>query len=191
MTEAVRRLLLHVCCAPCAAYSVPALRELVPEVEGWFANPNIQPREERARRLEALERFAPAIGLPLAVAPDDALERFLAAVPGPGRERCRACYGLRLRSAAREARRRGCDAFSTTLLYSIHMQHDLVRAVGEEVAREEGVPFLYRDLRAGWEEGWRRYRPTGLHRQWYCGCAWSRAEREEQRRAHAARSRGA
>jgi hypothetical protein len=61
-------LLLHVCCAPCAAYSVPALRALAPRLTGFFFNPNIQPVEEQTRRLDALERFAPRLGLDLVIA---------------------------------------------------------------------------------------------------------------------------
>jgi hypothetical protein len=159
---------------------VPALRALTPRLAGFFFNPNIQPDDEHARRLSALERYAPALGLDLVVAagPGDAA---LPATCAPGDGRCRRCYELRLRAAAREARRGGFDAFSTTLLYSIHQKHDLVRAVAEEAARAEGVAFLYRDLREGWVEGGRAYRETGLYRQRYCGCLQSKLERDAPR----------
>ena len=176
-------LLLHVCCAPCSAYPVPALRAVVARVAGFFYNPNIAPAAEHELRREALERYAPALGLELvavghlAGAPAAAPAR----ADGPREERCRRCYDLRLRATAREARRLGFAAFSTTLLYSIHQKHDLVRAVGEEVARGEGVAFLYRDLRVGWQEGGRRYRESGLYRQRYCGCPASARERDERR----------
>jgi len=177
------RLLLHICCAPCAAYPVPALRALAPQIAGFFFNPNIQPEDEHARRLDALERFAPALGLDLVVAAGPGPESWSAAVAGRGEDRCRHCYELRLRATAREARRSGCDAFSTTLLYSIHQKHELIRAVAAEVASAEGVPFLYRDLREGWAEGGRSYRASGLYRQRYCGCLPSKQERDAHRRA--------
>ena len=177
------RLLLHVCCAPCSAYPVPALRELVSQVTGFFCNPNIQPEAEHGRRLEALESFAPALGLELITAAAPGAEDWVAAVRGREGERCRHCYELRLRATAREARRLGCDAFSTTLLYSIHQKHELVRSVAGEVARAEGVPFLYRDLREGWAQGGRAYRASGLYRQRYCGCLPSALERDAKRRA--------
>lgn len=179
------RLLLHICCAPCAAYPVPFLRTQVPQVAGYFFNPNIQPGDEHARRLEALERYAPKLGLDLVVAAGPGPESWTAAVAGSGEERCRRCYELRLRATAREARRSGCDAFSTTLLYSIHQKHGLVRAVAVEIARAEGVPFLYRDLREGWAQGGRTYRESGLYRQRHCGCLPSQFEREASRRAAA------
>jgi len=176
----VGRLLLHVCCAPCAAYPVPALRALVPHLTGFFFNPNIQPEDERARRLDALERFAPALGLDFVIAAAPGADSGSAAA-GPGENRCRRCYELRLHATAREASRSGFDAFSTTLLYSIHQKHELVRAVATEVARAEGVPFFYRDLREGWVEGGRSYRESGLYRQRYCGCLPSKLERDAPR----------
>ena len=175
------RLLLHLCCAPCAAYPVPALRSQVARLTGFFYNPNIQPDDEQARRLGALKRYAPALGLDFVIAAAAGAEPLAAAAEG-GEDRCRYCYERRLLATAREARRAGCDAFSTTLLYSIHQKHELVRAVAEEVARAEGVPFLYRDLRAGWVEGGRTYRESGLYRQRYCGCLPSKRERDGKRR---------
>jgi epoxyqueuosine reductase len=176
------RLLLHVCCAPCAAYPVPALRARAAQITGYFCNPNIQPGEEHARRLEALERYAPALGLDLVVAGPVHTDSPAAPPAGTGDERCRRCYELRLRATAREARRGGFDAFSTTLLYSIHQKHELIRAVAAAVARAEGVPFLYQDLREGWSQGGRAYRESGLYRQRYCGCLSSRIERDASRR---------
>jgi epoxyqueuosine reductase len=180
---APERLLLHLCCAPCSAYPVPALRALVPRVTGFFCNPNIQPEAEHARRLEALERFAPALGIDLVVAGEPGPDAWSAAVAGGGDERCRGCYEVRLRAVARAARSGGFDAFSTTLLYSVHQRHELVRAVAGDVARAEGVAFLYRDLREGWAEGGRLYRESGLYRQRYCGCLHSARERDAARRA--------
>ncbi len=174
------RLLLHVCCAPCAAYPVPALRELAGEVTGFFFNPNIQPVDEHARRLEALEHFAPTLALDLMIAagPDAAA---WSTPLGSGDDRCRGCYEQRLRATAREALRGGFAAFSTTLLFSIHQKHEIIRAVAGEIARAEGVPFFYRDLREGWLEGGRSYRESGLYRQRYCGCLPSKLERDAPR----------
>ena len=186
----VGRLLLHVCCAPCAAYSVPALRALVSHLAGYFYNPNIRPGDEHARRLDALRRYAPALGLELLVAAETGSAP-AAAVAGSGGDRCRGCYELRLRATAREARRSGYEAFSTTLLYSIHQKHELIHAVGRDVARSEGVAFLYRDLREGWVEGGRSYRESGLYRQRYCGCLASKSERDAPRRAASAVGAGA
>jgi predicted adenine nucleotide alpha hydrolase (AANH) superfamily ATPase len=164
---------------------VPTLRAGAAQLAGFFFNPNIQPDDEHARRLDALERFAPALGLDLVIAVEPGAASWSAAVSRE-EDRCRGCYELRLRATAREARRGGFDAFSTTLLYSIHQKHELVRAVAADVARAEGVAFFYQDLRAGWAEGGRAYRESGLYRQRYCGCLSSKLERDAPRRQAAA-----
>lgn len=181
----VGRLLLHICCAPCSAYPVPALRALVPHVAGFFFNPNIEPGDEHARRLAALERYAPTLALDLVIATDPGSDPG-PALAGRGDDRCRRCYEVRLRATAREARRSGFDAYSTTLLFSIHQKHEIVRTVAGAVARDEGIPFFYRDLREGWVEGGRSYRESGLYRQRYCGCLPSKLERDTPGRKTAA-----
>lgn len=177
----MNRLLLHICCAPCSAYSVPTLREEGLEVTGYFYNPNIHPEVEYERREEALREYRDFLGINVEF-PEYHCREYFSAVPSTGRDRCVSCYELRLRATAREARRREMEAFSTTLLHSIYQKHHLLRGIAERVGREEGVDFLYRDLRAGWREGHDRYRPSGLYRQKYCGCVFSEKERLERRR---------
>ncbi len=105
------------------------------------------------------------------------MEGFLRQVVFREEERCRYCYRMRLDSTACVARRENFGSFSTTLLYSIYQAHDLIREVGEEVAQDHGIPFVYRDFRPGWEEGVRRSKELGLYRQKYCGCIFSERER--------------
>src|SRR5690606_38547410 len=75
------------------------------------------------------------------------------------------------------ARRGRFDAFTTTLLYSRHQNHDLIREIGEAAASKAGVPFLYRDFRPGWKEGIEESKRLELYRQQYCGCIYSEKER--------------
>ena len=124
---------------------------------GYFFNPNIQPADEHARRREALERFAPALGLDLVVPPTRG--------PPPGRRRRRARGGalsplLRTapaRDGPRGAPRRVRRLLDDGALLALQESRTDPRRRGG-AARAEGVPFLYRDLRAGWDEGGR---PTG------------------------------
>jgi len=92
-------------------------------------------------------------------------------------QRCHYCYHLRLHAAARLAKKSRMSAFTTTLLYSKHQKHDLVREIGEEASRRYGVAFLYRDFREGWQEGIEKSKELGLYRQLYCGCIYSEQER--------------
>ena len=71
----------------------------------------------------------------------------------------------------------GRGAFTTTLLVSPYQKHDLIREVGERVAKETGIPFYYVDFRPGWHEGVRISRERQMYRQPYCGCIFSEKER--------------
>ena len=64
-------LLLHVCCAPCAAGCVERLLETGREVRLYYSNSNITTKEEFERRLDSVERLAGIFGLALEVDPYD------------------------------------------------------------------------------------------------------------------------
>lgn len=171
------RILLHTCCAPCAIYPVRALRAEGAELLGFFFRDNIHPYTECRRREETLTAYAAAIGLPLIPPAGYDLEGFLRKLAFHEAERCRICYRERLSAAARQAAAAGCDAFTSTLLYSRYQDHEAIRTIGAEVAREAGVAFHYRDFRPGWREGVDESRRLGLYRQPYCGCIYSEKER--------------
>lgn len=173
------RLLLHICCGPCATYPVPRLRELGFDVLGWWYNPNIQPAEEHARREGSARALATRVGLPLAVGAY-APGAFEEAVRGHEErpERCRHCYRLRLEAAAREAERRGIERFTTTLLISPYQDQAALKEIGDQVAAAHGLSFFFENLRRGWAERGRLARAYGLYLQQYCGCRFSLAERE-------------
>lgn len=171
------RVLLHICCANCAIYPVEWLRSQGHEVRGLFFNPNVQPYQELARRREAVERLSAEMQLPVIYMDKYPLEEFLRRVVFREAQRCLICYQWRLGTAARVARRGRHDAFTTTLLFSKHQDHQLVAALAAEEARRSGVAFLEEDFRTGWNEGNRRSRELGLYRQSYCGCIYSERDR--------------
>ncbi len=174
-----KRILLHVCCAPCATYTINRLRELEFEVTGFWYNPNIHPYTEHQRRLEALREYAAHIGLPLIEEPGYEMVCFLRRVAGKERfrQRCRICYEMRLRRTAQRARERGFDAFTTTLLISPHQDQEAIREIGERLAQETGVEFFFENFRRGWAERSRLSKEHNLYRQQYCGCIYSEWER--------------
>ncbi len=172
------KVLLHICCAPCAIHPVRVLREdESAEVMGFFYPHNIHPYTECQRRRAALTQYADAVELRVIDAPGYDLEGFLRSVAFREADRCLYCYHDRLRSAALIARRGKFDAFTSTLLYSRQQRHDTVRSLGEAVGREAGVPFFYRDFRTGWQEGIEVSQEMGLYRQGYCGCIYSERDR--------------
>jgi epoxyqueuosine reductase len=171
------KILLHICCAPCAIFPLQILRGEGNEVCGLFYNPNIHPYIEYRRRLDTLTVYAAQEGFTVIRDENYPIEVFLRQVAFREEERCLYCYNLRLSHTARIAKRGCFDAFTTTLLYSRYQKHDHIRKVAEEVAETHNIPFLYRDFREGWSEGVRVSKEIGMYRQSYCGCIYSEKER--------------
>jgi len=171
------KILLHICCAPCAIYPVDHLRADGNEVMGFFYRHNIHPYTECLKRQQTLEAYARQIGLRVIYQQGYDLEGFIQRAVFRESDRCRICYHDRLRATALLARRGRFEAFSSTLLYSKFQKHALIRSIGDAVGREIGVPFHYADFRTGWKEGIHRSRQLGMYRQQYCGCIYSEKER--------------
>jgi hypothetical protein len=169
-------LLIHTCCAPCATYTIEHWRKQRLEVTSLWYNPNIHPYQEHQRRLETLEAFAQTVELPLIKEPGYQMVDYLRAVVDREAQRCAQCFRLRLSRTAQRARELGMDAFTTSLLISPYQNHDLLRQVGERVAREQKIRFLYQDLRPGYPRSRALSRELGLYRQQYCGCLYSEWE---------------
>ena len=171
------KILLHLCCANCGIYPFEQIREKGHEVVGYFFNPNIHPYQEYQKRLEALKQYSEKTGLEVVYRDEYLLEEFLRNVSQKPGERCQYCYSLRLEATAREAKQRGFNQFSTTLLQSTHQNHQLIKETGERIAKEVGIPFYYEDFRQGWKRGVEVSKAMGLYRQQYCGCVYSEKER--------------
>jgi len=182
------RLLLHACCGPCSSAVLERLCRYF-DITVLYYNPNTWPAEEYHRRGEELERFvAAAHPLGVTVVEDryDPQE-FYSAVAGLENEpergsRCTVCYRLRLEQAARYAADHGFDWYCTTL--SISPMKDPVRLneLGTELGRQYGVPFLPSEFRKkdGYKRSLQLSAEYGLYRQDYCGCVFSKRERENQ-----------
>ena len=173
----MNQILLHCCCGPCATYTVNRLREEGFQVTAFWYNPNVHPFTEHRSRLEAMRTLAQAMELPLIVAEGYEMIDYFRSVVGHEGERCGDCFRLRLSKTAEVACEKGFSAFTTTLLISPYQKHELLRAVGETVAKEQGVEFHYEDFRTGFRESHRLSRELNLYRQKYCGCVYSEWER--------------
>ena len=114
------RLALHTCCGPCLLEPLDALSCEAAQVTIVYANPNIHPAEEYARRLATLRKYGDAIGaevIELPYEPGVWAER-VGVHAHDSAARCRACYALRLGLIAEWAAENGCDAMATTLTVS-------------------------------------------------------------------------
>jgi epoxyqueuosine reductase len=177
------KLLLHICCGPCATATVAFWQAQAAELVGFFYNPNIQPDQEYRRRLTGVRDLADDTGLNVLEDLDHSLEAWAKVPPGPGGSRCAHCIRIRLVRAAAEAVSQDCDAFSTTLAISPWQDHDAIRSEGARAGAEFGVQFLYQDLRPLFPESRRLSREWGLYRQKYCGCFVSEWERNHRPKA--------
>jgi len=191
------KVLIHICCAHCAAYTVEHWRQQGYETAGFWYNPNIHPYTEHQNRLESTKLLAEKLELPLIIAGGYDMPEYFRRVAGHEEERCRHCFELRLAKTAEAARDKGFDAFTTTLLISPHQKHELIREVGENVALpfgftqgklsaqgergEKGVEFLYADLRKRYSDSRHITKPMDLYRQQYCGCIYSEWERYSEK----------
>jgi len=176
------RVLLHICCGPCAIVPIRALREDGHDVDAAFLNQNIHPYREYEKRLEAAREVTEAFGVPMPFVDEYGLTGFLRAVVGSEDERCPICYALRLDRTAEVAAAGGYEAFTTTMFVSTQQDHDAVRRAGEAAAIQHGVEFLSRDWRDRVMDGVRESKAMGHYRQQYCGCIYSEWERYRPRR---------
>lgn len=194
------KLLLHTCCAPCSVYCIKTLRKEGIEPTLFWYNPNIHPYSEYKARRDCLKNYAENKKVKLILEDAYGLDDFVCGVlknangnnsedgkntgangPKDFEEamlmRCQNyCYPKRLRKVFEFAKEHDYDTVSTTLLYSIYQQHDIIKDLMESLSREFGIDFLYRDFREGWREGQDEARAAGLYMQKYCGCVFSEEE---------------
>lgn len=179
------RLLLHTCCAPCLIYPLERLKEKGFEVTGLFYNPNIHPFSEYNNRKQAVADFSARVNAQV-LYPEYNPAEFFQAVnqkeDNPGR--CSICSTLRLKKTAQIAKEKGFEYFSTTLLVSPYQDQELLKKIGNDIAKQDGIEFYYEDFRRGFRKAHDEAKVKGLYRQNYCGCIYSEIERCKQSVKH-------
>ncbi len=182
------KLLLHSCCAPCSSYVLEYLSNIF-DITIFFYNPNIYPEQEYYYRRGEQQRLLEMMNLQnkvKIVGCEYQSEEFYTAVKGlenckEGGQRCQECFRLRLGRCAEYAADNGFDYFTTTLTISPHKNSQLLNAIGEEVAKKVGVEYLYSDFKKknGYKRSCELSAQYGLYRQDYCGCVFSKKQKEE------------
>ncbi len=181
------KLLLHSCCAPCSSTVLEYLSQYL-SITVFYYNPNIFPEAEFLHRIDEQKRLIEQLPVKNKISfvergwhPD----RFYDAIKGlehirEGGERCFACYRLRLEESAMLAKELGCDYFTTTLSISPYKNAPKLNEIGEELAEKYGVKHLPSDFKKknGYKRSVELSAEYGLYRQDYCGCVFSKKERE-------------
>ncbi len=174
----MKKLLVHICCAPDALYFLERLREDYPDYEliGFFYDPNIHPYEEYLLRLEETKRACQKLGIEL-IEGEYNVEDWLIKVKGLEKEpergqRCSICFDFRLERSARLAHELGCEGMTTTLLMSPKKKFEQLKESGEKVTKPYGIDFLAVNYRkgGGTQEMFRLTRENQIYQQDYCGC---------------------
>lgn len=174
------KLLLHVCCAPCAVYPTDFLLARDYDITLFFYNPNIHPFREFQKRKESVEIFAEAHDLPVHIDHQYRLTEFMRAIVFREKSRCTVCQKIRVKETALFAKNNGFAAFSTSLLYSKYQNHEEIRQQCLDISKTLGIQFLYQDFRLGWKMGIESSIAQGLYRQSYCGCIYSEQDRYDK-----------
>ncbi|HNX65006.1 MAG TPA: epoxyqueuosine reductase QueH [Oscillospiraceae bacterium] len=183
------KLLLHSCCAPCSSYVLEYLSKHF-DITVLYYNPNIYPENEYFFRENEQERFINQ------VFSDDVKfikeiynpDEFYTAVKGfegikEGGERCFKCYLLRLEKTAQLAKENNFDFFTTTLSISPYKNAEKLNEIGEALSEEYGVKYLVSDFKKknGYKRSTELSKEYNIYRQDYCGCIFSKAEREAEK----------
>lgn len=170
-----KRILVHVCCGPCATSSIERLLEEGYKPVLFFSNSNIFPKEEYMKRYENLLIVAEKYGLEVILDTWDH-EEWLEWIKGLEEEkehgaRCSKCFRFNLLRAERKSKELGIGLFCTTLTVSRFKKSATIFSMGEDLEGFEAIDFKKKD---GFTRSVKLAKEMNLYRQEYCGCEFSR-----------------
>lgn len=185
--KCVPKLLLHSCCAPCSSHVITTLMPYF-NITILYYNPNIEPKDEYEKRKAEQIRLLSTIEHQNEL---DFLDcdydpgKFHEAIKGlehlgEGSERCFNCYSLRLEKTAKVAKEKTFDYFCTTLTVSPFKNSEKLNEIGQIMENKYDIKYLYSDFKKenGYKKSIELSAKYGLYRQDYCGCIYSKIERE-------------
>lgn len=176
----MKKLLLHVCCAPCMLGCLESVIDEF-EVTAYYYNPNTFPQSEYYKRLEEVKKVLSEYykNVNLIVA-DYHHEEFVKKSKGfethtEGGIRCEKCMDLRITKTAEKAKELNFDAFDSTLSVSPHKNYNYILKYGENAEKDFGVEYLKRNFKKkdGFLKSVRLSKKYNVYRQQYCGCEFS------------------
>ena len=177
------KLLLHVCCWPDATVPLMDLKKDYEVVAFWY-DPNIQPKAEYDKRLDAFIKVCEIEWVQWIEGEYD-VKNFFARIKGledtPERgEKCTQCYDMRLERTARLAKEMGIQYWTSSLNNSPHKDMEKMFSLGEKWSQsteklEEKLEFLKIAFRknGGFARSVEYTKKHDIYRQNYCGCVYS------------------
>lgn len=182
-----KSLLIHSCCAPCSSYVLEYLKDYF-HITVLFYNPNMIDEAEFEKRYDEQVKINAALDgdIKLVKVPYDN-KIFYELIKGYEKEkegglRCEQCFKLRLEEAAKYASTHHFDYFTTTLSISPLKNAPLLNEIGLEMAKKYEANYLVSDFKKknGYKRSVELSKENDLYRQDYCGCIYSKLEREQQ-----------
>lgn len=183
-------LLLHACCAPCSSAVLERLSSYF-KITILYYNPNITEEVEYQKRVVELEKLISRLNTenPISFLEGNYNPKvFFDTVRGlehlgEGSERCFRCYRLRLEETAKKASELGFDYFTTTLSISPYKNSEVLNEIGYELEKKYHIHYLCADFKKknGYKRSIELSNRYGLYRQDYCGCIYSKQERDTKK----------
>lgn len=183
----VPTLLLHSCCAPCSSAVLERLSNYF-KITIYYYNPNITDQIEYEKRVleqkHFIEKLNTKYGIKFIEGFYDPKEYYSAVHGleelGEGSKRCYECYKLRLENTAIMAKKLGYDYFTTTLSISPYKNSTWLNEIGIELQNKYSISYLIADFKKknGYKRSIELSHLYNLYRQDYCGCVYSKIERE-------------
>lgn len=182
-----KSLLLHACCAPCSSAVLERLTDYF-DITILYYNPNITDEKEYQKRLHEIKTFVQKLQknnikvLEGRYNPKEFFEISKGLEQEKERgKRCYKCYELRLKETATVAEKLNFNYFTTTLSISPYKNSKWLNEIGEKLNLEYRPTYLYADFKKknGYKRSIELSKEFGLYRQDYCGCVYSKQEREQ------------
>ena len=185
------KLLIHACCGPCSSYVIEYLSNYF-DITIFYYNPNIYPTNEFVRRYDELDKLINEFNINnnkeiKLLLKDNGNKEFYEAIRGlehlgEKSRRCYNCYKLRMRESAKYAKKNNFDYFTTTLSISPYKNANWINEIGKKLEDKIGIKYLYSDFKKknGYKRSLELSKEYNLYRQEYCGCVYSKEERERK-----------
>lgn len=185
-----KKILLHSCCAPCSSYVITFLSNYF-DITILYYNPNIAPKEEYEKRKQEQIKLIKNINKLHKLdfidcdydndLYNDAIEGYQDCKEGG--KRCHICFNLRLEKTAMLAKKYKYDYFCSTLTVSPHKNSKTINEIGYNLSQKYDIKWLYSDFKKneGFKQSIELSKKYKLYRQDYCGCIYSKREKEKRK----------
>lgn len=169
-----KKILLHICCAPCSIEVIEKLSHNGYLIYGYFYNPNIYPFEEYIKRRDSVVKYLKKLNFEFKIGDYDSVS-YAKSVSNKfaGNNRCIECYKFRLINSAETATELNFKNFSTTLLFNPHKDFKCIAKLAGQIARENGLNFINPVLKRDYWGSKEKAKSEGVYFQKYCGCIFS------------------